>query len=130
MTITDKMVLTVAEYDGYKVSDRYELPQVVYEKGNHQVEYIKTSGEPNEFFQANMGYTTSMDKLHPVAVNVYEQLTIIYNENNLKEVYRNAHVLFAAVRRSLIVRPENGVYFYLFNAVYEGLCFIKNNGNK
>lgn len=125
MTITDKMVLTVAEYDGYKVSDRYELPQVVYEKGNHQVEYIKTSGEPNEYFQANMGYTTSMDKLHPVAVDVTDALINKFYNTLHPMMFEGASNSYHKMRNMIFVRPENGVYVHLFNAVYEGIAFIK-----
>lgn len=120
--ITHEMLVTIAEYDEWKISEEYELPQVVYRKGNDQVEAITISGEKNEFFSKNMRYGTSMDWLHPVALKAYSEL-IDCQYNDISDITDKCETIQSAMMR----KPINGQYIDLFNAVYEAILLINQN---
>lgn len=117
--ITHEMLVTIAEYDGWKISEEYELPQVVYRKGNDQVEAITISGKESEFFSRNMRYGTSMDWLHPVAMKALKSLQC--------EDRGDLPAEFWKIVNSCNLSPINGQYIDLLNAVYEGILFINQN---
>lgn len=114
--ITHEMLVTIAEYDGWKISEEYELPQVVYRKGNDQVEAITIAGKENEFFSRNMRYGTSMDWLHPVAMKVLKFFQY-EDKGDLPSEFWN-------VVNCCHLPPINGEYIGLLNAVYEAVLFI------
>lgn len=98
---------TIAEYDGWTFHESSEYPN-----GYWSLEGVWAG----RWQLDNMDYLTSMDWLHPVAVNVLDELCKLHDRPlNIEQsiIYR------------LCSRPENGEYNYLFNEVYNGIICIK-----
>jgi hypothetical protein len=67
-----------------------------------------------------MSYLTSLDWLHPVAMNVIERLVDVREMEALRQ--------YCSIRSKCAYAPVNGEYIDLFNAVYNGIVYLKEQG--
>jgi hypothetical protein len=138
---TNEAVRLVAEYDGWVVA----LPHT--RKGEPMMD--KPTSSACEYL-SNLKYLTSLDWLHPVAMKLLNELRA--KELELIDYYNNQpfhvddivnqEVIYAkrkfrnggAITNILLAcsaAPINNEYIDLFNAVYDGIVYLKSqtNGN-
>jgi hypothetical protein len=152
----NEKIKTIAEYDGWEVigEPEFKPPYKIWAKqlpqGDKVIPYISPSGKEYSDWHKELKYLTSLDWLHPVAMKVMEgirakELELIDYYNN--QPFRvdgdvNHEVIYAkqkiriehGISNILLAcsfAPINGEYIDLFNAVYEGIVYLKsqNNGN-
>jgi hypothetical protein len=146
----NEKIKVIAEYDGWVVKGEPEFkpPYKIWAKQFPQVykliPYISPSGEEYNDWHKNFKYLISLDWLHPVAMKVLKELRAkelklidYYNNqpfhvdgdvnqivlkaksiNKLEQVVSNMHYAF-------LCDPVNGEYIDLFNAVYDGIVYLK-----
>jgi hypothetical protein len=133
----NEKIKTIADYDGWELC----VTGILYEKigTNQPLQYLD-----------NLPYLTSLDWLHPVAMKVMEgirakelELIDYYNNQpfhvdgdvNQEVIYGRQKVRIGRLITNILLacsnRPINGEYIDLFNAVYDGIVYLKsqNNGN-
>jgi len=120
---TQEKVKAIAEYDGFKF---YPNKTNLFAEGY----YRKSEFEirlPNPFAPSELKYLTSLDWLHPVAMNVLDETTKVFNDTLDGDVFVPASDFQYNIKRACYIRAINGEYIDLFNAVYEGIIFLNQN---
>jgi len=82
---TENMIKAIAEYDGWELRGEPEFipPYKIWVKqlpsGTKLIPYISPSGKEYDNWIKDMKYLTSLDWLHPVALNVLNHLVSEFN---------------------------------------------------
>jgi hypothetical protein len=109
----NEKIKTIAEYDGWVVkgntATKYDL-KGEFLKGDH-VAFVPTG--------MCYSYLTSLDWLHPVAMKVLSELYKIKGE-----LAHTGKIVNNCSRCSV-----SGKYIDLFNAVYDGIVYLKSQHN-
>lgn len=119
----------IAEYDGWELRGEPDFihPYKIWIKqmqtGTKMIPYISPSGKEYDGWHKDMKYLTSLDWLHPVAMDVIEQIIVSIKKG---ESYSQALLLRSSILSKLQERPINGEYIDLFNAVYEGIVYLNS----
>jgi hypothetical protein len=79
---------------------------------------------------SELQYLTDLNSLHPVAMDVMDKLTELFNDTMDGEVFMPVSDLEYNIKRSCYIRPINGEYIDLFNAVYEGIVYLNSTKTK
>lgn len=115
MSIQDK-IKAIAEYDEWREDEVVDIGGRLY--NNPQRAHLGDNLGEGFAFLGDMKYLTSLDWLHPVAMKVLDDL------RKLKEGEDLSHMIFV-LRHHCAIKPNNGEYWDLFNAVYDGLLFLR-----
>jgi hypothetical protein len=124
----------IAERDGWELRGEPDFihPYKIWIKqmqmGTKMIPYISPSGKEYHEWHKDMKYLTSLDWLHPVAMEVMDKLTELFNDTMDGDVFMPVSDLEYNIKRSCYIRPINGEYIDLFNAVYEGIVYLKKQG--
>jgi len=122
---TQDKVKVIAEYDGWKATDRFHVGYkdwgCLYEK-----KIVKNRKSLFHFLH-DLKYLTSLDWLHLVAMKVLDELDVMISKS--KSDYESTGIGAKGyfIRHSCQYKPINGEYIDLFNAVYDGIVFLKSN---
>ena len=114
----------IAEWDGWELRGEPDFihPYKIWIKqmqtGTKMIPYISPSGKEYDGWHKDMKYLTSLDWLHPVAMDVLSKL---HEDNSFKKLN-----IEATIECSCVKPPINGEYIDLFNAVYEGIVYLQN----
>jgi hypothetical protein len=131
MTTQDK-IKVIAEYDGWELRGEPEFapPYKIWIKhlpqGTKMIPYISPSGKEYDDWAKEMKYVTSMDWLHPAAINVLNNLISKFNISTKFDTYVCASDHIGWIKKSMYKTTINGEYTDLFNAVYDGIVFLKS----
>jgi hypothetical protein len=153
----------IAEWDGWELRGEPDFihPYKIWIKqmqtGTKMIPYISPSGKEYDGWHKDMKYLTSLDWLHPVAMNVLTELrniqselidnlqSMIYDMNPIQEDIIDKKVLTinkshksirldecSRIINSILLACQipriEGTYISLFNAVYEGIVYLKKQG--
>jgi hypothetical protein len=111
-------IRVIAEYDGW-----YEINVIEHESG--QRTFVKLFKDETKYrLLSQLPYLTSLDWLHPVAMNVMDALTDIFNKSGHIGEWVKLTSLESDIKRACYIRSINGEYPNLFNAVYNGILFL------
>jgi hypothetical protein len=122
----------IAEWDGWELRGEPDFihPYKIWIKqmqtGTKMIPYISPSGKEYDGWHNYMKYLTSLDWLHPVAMDVMDKLTELFNTTMHGDVFMPALDLIYNIKRACYIRPINGEYIDLFNAVYEGIVYLNS----
>jgi hypothetical protein len=114
----------IAERDGWVVSGEpdFNPPYKCFSKEMNGftkvIPYISSLGIEYDGWHKDMKYLTSLDWLHPVAMNVMDVI-----RESRKEHYQ---YYVSLILNACCERPINGKYIDLFNAVYEGIVYLNS----
>jgi hypothetical protein len=103
-----------------------EIPEGTYAECHRQTLWFGHGGKFDCYHDitavSELKYLTSLDRLHPVAMNVMDDLRGIQDEQ--KSYY------ISSIRSYCSTAPINGEYIDLFNAVYEGIVYLNSTETK
>jgi hypothetical protein len=99
-----------------------EIPEGTYAECHRQTLWFGHGGKFDCYHDvtaiSDVKYLTSLDWLHPVAMDVLSKL---HEDNSFKKLN-----IEATIECSCVKPPINGEYIDLFNAVYEGIVYLQN----
>lgn len=130
--MNDKLKI-IAEYDGWVIKGEpdFTAPYKIFVKEfpsyDKMIPYISPTGNEYDGWEKELKYLTSLDWLHPVAMNVLDKLTELFNDTLDGDVFVPVSDLEYNIKRSCYIRPINGEYIDLFNATVEGIIYLKNH---
>jgi hypothetical protein len=108
-----------------------EIHEGTYAECHRQTLWFGHGGKFNCYYDitavSDLKYLTSLDWLHPVAMEVMDKLTELFNDTMDGDVFMPVFDLEYNIKRSCYIRPINGEYIDLFNAVYDGIVFLNDN---
>lgn len=119
MTTQDK-VKVIAEYDGWELDNELTTNGDLWYKKHYSITHFSKSIN-------DLKYLTSLDCLHPVALNVLNHLVSEFNISTKLNTYVCASDHIGTIKKSMYKPPISGEYIDLFNAVIDGIIFLKSN---
>jgi len=111
----NEKIKEIAEFDGFKVVKQYPAG---YGGGEPLVPLITEK-------MACKKYLTDLNALHRVALDVMDAMTELFNTTMDGDVFIPASDLEYNIKRACYIRPINGQYTYLVDAVYEAIVYLK-----
>lgn len=108
-------IKTIAEYDGWKV-----VPPGTYTQCHNQTIWFGHGGNYDCYHDVTsaeeMKYLTDLNWLHPVAMKVLGELNM-----------KGSLTYWWNIRHHCAIRPINGEYIGLLNAVHDGIKFLNQH---
>jgi hypothetical protein len=107
---TQEKIKAIAEYDGMSTFETEH--DLFFKRG------VGCTPENYDYHLLHLKYLTSLDWLHPVVMKLIDELRQLKDGEDLQ------HMHFV-LRHHCAIPPVNGEYRDLFNAVMDGLLFLR-----
>lgn len=122
----NEKIKEIAVFDGWLI-----IPEGTYRECHNQTIWFGHGGKFDCYHDitaaSDMPYLTDLNALHRVALDVMDAMTELFNTTIDGDVFMPASDLEYNIKRACYIRPINGQYTYLVDAVYEAIVYLKKH---